>query len=308
MKKLLLSLIIILSMFSCGVKQSEYDALLAQKDSIHNAYKSILSENENKISELRDSIIILSYPSNQRLSNIEKLIQEKEFTKAKKEIRDFKEIFPNSPESFKCDALYAQINEELDKIEKERERLEALGFKGIKTSTQIKIDYNIITISNLSVGNRFTFDDYGDYYSYRQADRGNKYITASMSVKSSEKDPKLPQLAVYKIEGKNMTLISRFTTEFARWDDYGTYLGNDADFNNDFSKVSTVRFKIGVQVEEEITRNPYAIVIKKENNLSRNYERFDNPPVSYSGYVDYKSTLSVNDFNEDYSLIRLYNL
>ena len=73
-------------------------------------------------------------------------------------------------------------------------------------------------------------------------------------------------------------------------------------------KVNTVRFKIGVQVEEEITCNPYAIVIKKENNLSRNYERFDNPPVSYSGYVDYKSTLSVNDFNEDYSLIRLYNL
>lgn len=36
----------------------------------------------------------------------------------------------------------------------------------------------------------------------RQADKGNKYITASMSVKNSEKDPKLPQLAVYKIEGK----------------------------------------------------------------------------------------------------------
>ena len=34
----------------------------------------------------------------------------------------------------------------------------------------------------------------------------------------------------------------------------------------------------------------------------------NNPPVSYSGYIDYNSTLSINDFNEDYSLIKLYNL
>lgn len=293
---------------SCGIREDKYNSLLLEKDSISKRYQTLLIEKEEKVKELRDSIFILSYPSEQRLKHIKQLVEEKEYTKAKSEIMDLQRIFPNSVEASSSEKLYEEINIELEKIEKEKLRVEALGFKGLKASSRVKIDYNTITISNLSVSNTFSFDSYGSHYRYRQADKGNKYVVASMVVNSTDKDPKLPQLAVYRIEGKDMFLVDRFDTEFARWDSYGTYLGNDADFNNDFSKVNSVRFKIGVQVEEDIIRNPYAVVVKKENALNRIYERFENPPVSYTGYVNYKSNLTMEDFEDDYILIQLFNL
>jgi len=42
-----------------------------------------------------------------------------------------------------------------------------------------------------------------------------------------------------------MHKVITFETEYARWSSYGHYLGNYTDKINDFSKVSTVRFKLG---------------------------------------------------------------
>lgn len=193
----------------------------------------------------------------------------------------------------------------------EEERIKALGFKALKASTTFKIDYNKIELTSISVGNTFTFDSYGDSYFYRSADRGNKYITAAMKITSDSKDPKLPQLAVYKISGDSMTWEGNFTTEFARWDDYGSYLGNDHDFGNDFAKTNSVRFKIGKEVSEEIVKGPYALIMKIENALNRNYERFDNPPISYIGSVDYPYTLRLEDFTKEGSqfiVVKIANL
>ena len=108
-----------------------------------------------------------------------------------------------------------------------------------------------------------------------------------------------------------MTWEGNFKTEFARWDDYGSYLGNDHDFGNDFAKTSSVRFKIGKEVAEEIVKGPYALIMKKENALNRNYERFNNPPISYIGSVDYPYTLKLEDFTKDDSMfivVRIANL
>ena len=98
---------------------------------------------------------------------------------------------------------------------------------------------------------------------------------------------------------------------FAYWQDYGHYLGNYPDYGNDFAKTSTIRFKLGDEVSKEITAKPYAIVLKKTNGLSRKYDRYKNPPVSYSGYIDYPYRLSLDDFigdNARYVVIKITNL
>ena len=105
-----------------------------------------------------------------------------------------------------------------------------------------------------------------------------------------------------------MSLEGTFRTEFNRWEDYATYLGNYHDSHNDFAKVNSVKFKLGLQVSDEKLNKPYAIVLMKENVLARHYERFDNPPVSYVGSADYPSTLSLSDFGSKYVIVKRYNL
>ena len=130
----------------------------------------------------------------------------------------------------------------------------------------------------------------------------------SMSVTSTNKYPKIPEFAVYRIEGDEMKWEGVFTTEYARWSDYGSYLGNYHDSRNDFSKVSTVKFKLGCEVEESITKQPYAIVVKKQNVLSEEYDRFKNPPQYWTGSASYPYTLKLESFDVDYGIIKIYNL
>ena len=166
----------------------------------------------------------------------------------------------------------------------------------------------MVTFSNISIGKNYIHDSYEDRYFYNDADRGCKYISVLMTVKSDDHDPDIPQLAVYTINGDKMNFEGSFRTEFNRWEDYSTYLGNYHDSHNDFAKVNTVRFKLGLQVSDEKLAKPYAIVLMKKNVLTRLYEQFRNPPVYYSGNADYPSILSLENFKSNYVLIKRFNL
>lgn len=305
----------------CGINHKDYEQLTSEYNKIKTENDSIKQcnidlENKNKynqtlIKTLRDSISILSFPAEQRLVKINSLIDEQNYYGAKNEIAKLTKVFPESKEARQAQDLLKKINGLEEKKRLEEEKRKALGFKGIKVSSSCKIDYNKVEISNISVGNTFVFDSYGDRYFYRTADRGNKYISAVMRITSDSKDPKLPQPAVYSIVGDKMKYVGFFTVEFMRWEDYGTYLGNSHDFGNDFAKTSSIRFKIGTEVSEETTKKPYAIVLKKENKLTRNYERFNEPPVSYEGFVDYPYQLMLDDLiseNSNYVVIKIANL
>ena len=305
----------------CGVNQSDYNKLkfdyelvVSENDSIKQRINELENENDKKltiINKLRDSISILSFPADQRLVRIIELIDKQDYFTAKKEIADLKKVFPESKEAKQVSESLKKINELEEKKKRDEERMLALGFKALKPSLSCKIDYNKVEISSLSIGNSFIFDSYDDRYYYRSADRGNKYITAVMKITSESMNPQLPQPAFYIIEGDKMKFDGWFSVEFARWEDYGTYLGNDHDFGNDFAKTSTIRFKIGKEVSEENLKKPYAIILKKENFLSREYNRFDTPPISYNGFVDYPYHLKLNDFtseNSKYVVIKIANL
>lgn len=306
--KLLVALLLLLG---CGVDKKEHEAVVSQKKALEKDIDSLTTLTQKQrllIAEMRDSIDLLLYPADQRLEQAKREIAEGEYGQALEELMDLKKIFPNAQEAQAAELLIESINAKMEEKRKEEERIRALGFKALPQHLTVEIGYNKIAISNISIGNTFVFDSYGDRYFYRDADRGNKYVTMAMAVTSTSHDPDLPQLALYTIQGDQMNYEGSFKTEFARWEDYGTYLGNYHDSHNDFAKVSTVKFKLGLQVSEDILRRPYAIVVKKENGLTSSYDRYENPPKSYIGSVSYPSTLHIDDFSDEYVVVKLSNL
>ena len=299
------------SICSCDSKR-ETDAQIAKVEKKYQeniaALNDSITELNEALKEKQEQIELLSYPADQRLQKAKELLEAGELDKASSEVAQLKKLFPNSQEASASGVLITKIDEIKEAKRKEEERIKALGFKAITEQTTIKIDYNTVTLSGIGVGNRFTFDAYGNEWYYREADRGSKYVSMQMSVTSTDHNPKLPELAIYSISGDKMKYKGTFDTRFARWKDYGSYLGNYHDYSNDFAKVSTVRFKLGLQVENETLAKPYAIILKKENVLSSSYDRFNNPPVSYSGYANYPLTLSISDFKNDYVIVKRYNL
>lgn len=292
---------------SCGVDQNEYDKI--KKDLLD--CKKKIAQDSIQIKQLRDTIELLSYPAEQRLQMINSLVADGKYDKAKNEISMLCLLFPKSQEAKQTSAILQEIDQLVEKQEKEEERKKALGFKGLKASTSVTIDYNKVSFSNISSGTTYIFDSYDDRYHYRKADRGNIYITAVMSVTSSSKDPLLPTLAIYSINGDQMNRQGIMEVRFSRWKDYGTYLGNYSDYGNDFAKTSTITFKLGFEIPAEDTQKPYAIVLMKKNELSRHYERFNNPPVSYIGSASYPYTLYLNDFtgeDSNYVIVKIANL
>lgn len=270
--------------------------------------KDELEQLKKENQELKETIELLKYPASDRLISVKKLISENKFNEALKEIEDLQNLFPKSKEASETDDLTTIITEKKEKVEKEEERIKALGFKALKVESSIQVDYNKISIGNFSTAQTFTFDSYDNTYHLYTADRGNKYLSSRISITSTDKDPKLPMFYLYRIKGDKLEYITNFDLRFARWRDYGTYLGNYTDNGNDFSKTATIPFKIGVEVSDEVLKEPLVILLKKENCMTREYDRFGNPPVSYSNSgCETPKTLTIVDINNNYSVINFYN-
>ncbi len=296
-------------MTACGSGGTNGVDLQSKVDSLSN----VVATQQARIAEMQDSISMLQFPADQRLAKIKQLIADERFTEAKEDISILKSLFPNSPEASKCDALSESIDAKLAAIEAEKQRIKALGFKALKVQSKVTVDYNTVTFGSFNVGTKFTHDVYQTYsgssWFEHTADRGNKYISCAMDVTSTSKDPDIPTLAFYSIEGDKLVRKGDFWVQMGRWRDYGAYLGNEHDLNNDFSKVSTVKFKLGLELPDEDFTKPYVVVLKKANTQRYHYNRMDNPPISYKGDADYPSTLTIEDFSDgDYVAIKIANL
>ena len=236
-----------------------------------NNYSAQFEQAQVELAQARDSIKILvttidalSYPANQRLANINGLIKEKNYDSASTELKQLVSLFPNSPEAKMETSLNRLIEAGREAKIAEEKRIKALGFKALKDNLTVTLGNLKASFNSISIGNTFVFDNYGYEYRYLQADKNCKYVTAAMNITSDDNNPNLPQCAIYRIDGEKLVYETSLVTRFARWDDYGSYLGNDADYNNDFSKVNTVKFKIGGQISTDLSKQPFVLVMKKE--------------------------------------------
>ena len=301
MKKLLALFIGASVIVSCVPNNQESSSIL----DLNKKIEALATENQN----LKDTIKLLQFPVSDRLKNIKELIVQDKLGEASNAIKELKKIFPLSDEAKQCEEQEKIVSAKKEKMLAEQARIKALGFKALKEVSIVEVFYNKVSVGAFSIAKTFTFDAYDDRYFYSTADRGNKYISARISITSKEHDPKLPVFYVYRIVGDKLEYENNFTLRFARWEDYATYLGNYNDNSNDFSKTSTIPFKIGVEVSDKIASEPLVILCKRQNCMIRNYDRFSNPPVSYSlgGGCTYDTALTIEDLKKGYSVVGVLN-
>lgn len=298
---------LILLLVACGPNEKQTKEIKELQDSLQISKKQV-ELLENNIRSLRDSLSILKFPADQRLTEINELVNNNELGKAKKAIANLKKIFPKSNEAKLCDNVTTKIEDLERKAKEEEDRIKALGFKAIPQQVTFKIDYNKVVLSDIKIGKTYIHDDYGSEYRYNEADRGYKYVLVTMTVTSDINDPKIPDLQIYSINGGEMSRETFFYTNFARWDDYGSYLGNDHDFGNDFAKKGTVKFKLAAEVTDDVISGKFAIICKKENTLKREVNRYGRPAVKYSGSTHYDYILTPESFKEEYIIVKTFNL
>ncbi|MBR5102701.1 MAG: hypothetical protein IK092_06210 [Muribaculaceae bacterium] len=290
---------------SCGNANTSSNQLV-------DSLKNVVASQKVDIKNLADTISMLKFPADQRFAKAVDAFNNDNLDEAETLFNEIKELFPLSEEAKQCDIQIQKIADKRKELIAEQERIKALGFKALTSVTNATIDGVSVSFTGISVGKDFTHDSYSSYggseWFYNTADKGNKFITCSMSATTKESNPNLPTLALYSINGDKLKYEGTFKIEFARWDDYGSYLGNEPDLHNDFAKVNTVQFKLGCEVSEDILYNPYMVVLKLANTQIRNYDRFSNPPYWYSGDAEYPYTLGIEDFTSNYKVIRIANL
>ena len=307
MKNIQILLIVILTFAFVSCSQSD-----SSSSSKVDSLNIVINNQQAEIKALNDTLEMLKFPADQRLTKAIEFINNGNLDEAENLLNQIKNLFPNSQEAKSSDEQMQRIAEKREEILAEQERIKALGFKALSPVSSATIDDVSVSLNAFSTGKDFIHDTYSTYtgssWRYNTADKGNKYIYCSMTVTSTSSDPNLPTLALYSVQGDKLKHESDFKIEFARWDDYGTYLGNEPDFHNDFSKVNTIKFKLGCEVSEKILANPYVVVLKLANTQVRESGRFDNPPVWYSGNAEYPLTLKVEDFNAEYKAVKIANL
>ena len=129
---------------------------------------------------------------------------------------------------------------------------------------------------------------------------------AKISISSEINNPILPPILVYHMIDGELKYLATLEYKFQKWKDYGSYLGNYADYNNDFSHSKTVSFSCGVELSnEKLKSGKIYIVTKKQGCFTRENVTFGNPPVVYKeGSCKPKKVLKVEDFENEYVLIK----
>jgi len=221
--------------------------------------------------------------------------------KAKAALRRLADRYPLSAEATQAgkrvDALVARQRA----AQEEAKRLAALGFKALRSSPYFGHGETSMGLTATGVVRRWTFDWHGDGWKYLDAEKGRKFVTATVTVNSRSKDPLLFGIGAYVANGATLTHVGKVRYRFIRWRDYGSFLGTQADFRNDFAHNSRIPFSIGVSVaDDELKRRPLYLVATREGCHRRLYERFGQPPIQYvpGNCNSLKPTLTMADFKD----------
>ena len=264
----------------------------------------------NCSTELAD---VLNTPD-QRILTAKKLFADGNFSGARKEYEEIKSKFPDTEftniankEIAELDKAVEKRKVETERRKKEEERKKALGFKTLKPSSTVKFEDLTLNFEKVWTGKRWSFDDYGSRYMLRDATRGNKHVLARVRISSESKNPQLPAILAYQLFDGKLILLGTLGYEFRRWKDYGSYLGNYADYGNDFAHSKTIPFNLGYETSEDNLKSGRVyVVMKKTGCFSRGNKDYGNPEVQYTmGICSPKSSLEVSDFEDDYVLIKI---
>lgn len=209
--------------------------------------------------------------------------------------------FPFSAEVAPASRQVAALLSRLQAEQEERKRVAALGFKGLKTRPVFAWRDTELRVVDSSVTRRWIFDSYGSGWSYLDPEKGQRLLTAAVSVSSKNKDPALFGIGAYVADGPRLMQVGSFRYRFARWMDFGAVLGNHADFRNDFGHSSRIPFTVAASInQEDVRRRPLYLVVTREGCHKRHQDRLLQPPIHYlpESCASLKKTLTVEDFKD----------
>lgn len=275
---------------------------------------SLATENEQlkaRIGAMEAQILELSNTPDRRLSEISRLLMNRDEGAALAALESLRSKFPQAPEVLEAEQRLAEHQATIREERKAAERKERLGFKILKEVKSFTSYGITVGVSQPQITGRWTFDSYGHEYRYNDAERGNRFVVVRLSVTADEheKDPALPGLGLYEVSGKTLKNIGDLRYRFVRWKSFATYLGNYADNGNDFAHTATIPFTAGIQVPSAKAAAPLFLIAARAKCVTRNYRRFDNPPVSYIGYCgELKSELTIDEaIGNGYAVLKIWN-
>jgi hypothetical protein len=223
-------------------------------------------------------------------------VQAQDVGRAKEALSTLERRFGETPQTVGARKVVGQLEAMLKEREAEAKRVAALGFYALKPATSTHARSVTFKVESIRFG-KWTFDSYDDTYHYQDSQRGEKHLLLNATVASTIKDPGLPDVAVYRIEGKEMRRIAGFAYRFRRWEGHATYIGLYHDSKNDFAYSSAVAFNAGTVLSDEDATQPLAIVATMDYCHRRRQARMGRPEVSYEAAgCEEKAALTVDDF------------
>jgi tetratricopeptide (TPR) repeat protein len=299
MKQLLFLLTAILVFAAgCGPSQKEYDQAIAKTDSL-----------EKKIEQLQGQVAELQNTPHERLARARRLKESGNTEKAEKEFRQLVERYPDSDEAQVAEEAVAAIEKAREEKRRAAERRERLKYRVLDEQQTVSIESMELKIHSVRSRNKWIHDRYGSRWRYAEASRGNNFLRVNTTVSAESKDPDLPPIFVYRLSNGKLRLVDMMRYEFYRWSDYGNYLGNNHDFDNDFEYSSSVMFTAAVQVSENTLESyPVFVLVGKENCFYRTPDEYETPDIKYAeGSCTSRQTLSVEQAQSQYALIEIFN-
>ena len=283
---LLMTLNLCLIFQSCTSKSD----LTEQFAALEKSYQDSIAILKGKLEQANEQIAILKFPADQRLNRIAELFAVQEFDKVRQEIGELKRVFPNAKENSEAEKYISKIETIEAAKRAEEERLKALGFKAFSDTPSVTFDNVTYSFSGFNYGRTFTFEYIYDVdeYSYEVADKNCTYILASLAISTKENYASTPNVYACEIVDGKLKKIDDFRIEYASYNTYGASIGNYSETSHDFSKVSSVKYKMAAQIPQSAMSKPIIIIVKKG-----------------SGYMS--GELSIDDVKNNYAVVKIIN-
>lgn len=245
------------------------------------------------------------------LVSVQAALKEDKLSDAQALAEKLEQRYGASAQSKAARAEIAQLQAKFKAKEELAQKMEAMGFYALKPTSAAKANDFIVKVESLTLGTRWTFDSHGTSYMYRDSRRGEKFVLLKTTLVSTDKstDPYLPDVAIYRIEGKTMARLEPMNYEFRQWQGHGTYIGLYHDFKNDFAHSASVAFNAGASIGEDAAKTPFAVVLT-DGLCHERKTKIGQPEIEYRYRQECtaKSTLTAEDFKSgDYQILSFFN-
>lgn len=277
----------------------------ANSDTAHQqTVDSLLSE----LNKCKQSVVELQQTPSFILTEANRLLETRDTQNAIATYQKLIAKFGNTDEANKAEKAIKEIEELTKKKQQEAEKRAKLGFAGFAQKATFSFGGITFNITSSEAASKWIFDRYDNSYMYTNAERGRTYLVVNLKVSSENKNPYLPPLGVYVLRDTALIRIGEMDYKFSRWSSYGTYLGNNHDFKNDFAYTKTISFTAGYEITNALLNNNTVYIVAINSPcFARTNKEFERPTVAYEGRnCTTPESLTINAINENFVFIKMF--